>query len=35
MTAGSKIVMGQDGSLVVPDSPIIPCIEGDGTGPDI
>ena len=29
-----KIVM-QNGHLVVPDNPIIPFIEGDGTGPDI
>ncbi len=32
--AGSKITM-QNGKLVVPDEPIIPFIEGDGTGPDI
>ena len=25
----------EDGKLVVPDDPIIPFIEGDGTGPDI
>src|SRR5688572_25751245 len=25
----------QDGHLVVPDHPIVPFIEGDGTGPDI
>src|ERR1051325_3462716 len=25
----------QDGQIVVPDDPIIPFIEGDGTGPDI
>ena len=25
----------QNGRLVVPDDPIIPFIEGDGTGPDI
>jgi isocitrate dehydrogenase len=25
----------RDGELVVPDTPIIPFIEGDGTGPDI
>jgi isocitrate dehydrogenase len=25
----------KDGQLVVPDNPIIPFIEGDGTGPDI
>ncbi len=24
-----------DGKLVVPDNPVIPFIEGDGTGPDI
>lgn len=31
---GQKITM-VDGKLVVPDNPIIPFIEGDGTGPDI
>ncbi len=31
---GAKITL-RDGKLVVPDSPIIPFIEGDGTGPDI
>jgi isocitrate dehydrogenase len=30
-----KITMGPDGKLVVPDEPIIPFIEGDGTGVDI
>jgi len=25
----------KDGKLTVPDQPIIPFIEGDGTGPDI
>src|SRR5215212_692258 len=25
----------KDGRLIVPDDPIIPFIEGDGTGPDI
>ena len=30
-----KITKKSDGSLVVPDCPIIPYIEGDGTGPDI
>ena len=25
----------QDGTYRVPDDPIIPFIEGDGTGPDI
>jgi isocitrate dehydrogenase len=32
---GQKITMGPDGRLAVPDCPIIPFIEGDGTGPDI
>ena len=27
--------MGSDGKLIVPDNPIIPYIEGDGTGVDI
>jgi len=31
---GSKIRI-ENGALVVPDDPIIPFIEGDGTGPDI
>ncbi len=30
-----KITMGPDGVLSVPDEPIIPFIEGDGTGVDI
>jgi isocitrate dehydrogenase len=29
------IVYSEDGNLVVPDFPVIPFIEGDGTGPDI
>lgn len=33
-TNGSQITM-RAGKLNVPDNPIIPCIEGDGTGPDI
>jgi isocitrate dehydrogenase len=33
-TTGAKIRM-QSGKLHVPDQPIIPFIEGDGTGPDI
>lgn len=33
-TAGTAISR-QNGRLVVPDHPIIPFIEGDGTGPDI
>ncbi|HEY2524016.1 MAG TPA: NADP-dependent isocitrate dehydrogenase [Candidatus Binataceae bacterium] len=32
---GEKITMGADGQLKVPSRPIIPFIEGDGTGPDI
>ncbi|HEY7536316.1 MAG TPA: isocitrate dehydrogenase (NADP(+)) [Thermodesulfobacteriota bacterium] len=33
---GQKIGIDKDkGRLVVPDNPIIPFIEGDGTGPDI
>lgn len=32
---GSKITVGQDGRLNVPNNPIIPFIEGDGTGVDI
>jgi isocitrate dehydrogenase len=32
---GQKITMGADGHLQVPDRPILPYIEGDGTGPDI
>ena len=33
-TEGDTITM-RDGSLQVPDHPVIPFIEGDGTGPDI
>lgn len=33
-TGGVKII-NQNGKLKVPDHPIIPFIEGDGTGPDI
>jgi isocitrate dehydrogenase len=33
--SGSKITRNQDGSLNVPADPIIPFIEGDGTGVDI
>ncbi len=32
--SGQKIII-KDGKLNVPDSPVIPFIEGDGTGPDI
>jgi isocitrate dehydrogenase len=34
MSNGDKITM-KDGTLQVPDQPIVPFIEGDGTGPDI
>lgn len=33
--SGQKISMGEDGKLRVPDNPILPFIEGDGTGRDI
>jgi len=29
------IALNKDGSLLVPDTPVIPFIPGDGTGPDI
>ena len=35
MVHGEKITKNTDGTLSVPDFPIIPFIEGDGTGPDI
>src|SRR5512135_3406386 len=34
MADGAKITM-KGGRLQVPDNPILPFIEGDGTGPDI
>ncbi len=34
-STGEKIHMTPDMKLVVPDHPILPFIEGDGTGPDI
>ena len=34
-TEGQKITVNKDMSLNVPDQPIIPFIEGDGTGADI
>ena len=34
-TQGEKIAVNQDFSLNVPDHPILPFIEGDGTGVDI
>ena len=33
-TAGERITIS-DGALKVPDNPVIPFVEGDGTGPDI
>ncbi len=33
--ADGKPITISDGKLIVPDCPIIPFIEGDGTGPDI
>lgn len=30
-----NITYSEDGKLVVPDKPVVPFIEGDGTGPDI
>ncbi|MFN7916797.1 MAG: isocitrate dehydrogenase (NADP(+)) [Vicinamibacterales bacterium] len=33
--ADGAAITRQNGRLVVPDNPIIPFIEGDGTGPDI
>src|ERR1051326_5206048 len=34
-TSGTKITVNANGSLNVPNDPIIPYIEGDGTGMDI
>jgi len=33
--SGSKITINSDGSINVPNNPVIPFIEGDGIGPDI
>ena len=35
LPAGGAPVTFKDGKLQVPDNPIIPYIEGDGTGRDI
>jgi isocitrate dehydrogenase len=35
MAANGDVISRRDGRLVVPDRPMIPFIEGDGTGPDI
>ncbi|MHA1821328.1 MAG: isocitrate dehydrogenase (NADP(+)) [Promethearchaeota archaeon] len=32
---GQRITLNEDGTLNIPDNPIIPFIEGDGIGPDI
>lgn len=34
-TNGEKITIDDQGKPVVPDNPVVPFIEGDGTGPDI
>ncbi len=34
-SGGSKVTLSGNKELKVPDNPIIPFIEGDGTGPDI
>ena len=34
-SAGEKISVRADGTLDVPDHPVVPFIEGDGTGVDI
>src|SRR2546421_713525 len=34
-TEGEPITKAAGGGLAVPDRPIVPFIEGDGTGPDI
>jgi isocitrate dehydrogenase len=34
-TEGQRISISRNGSLKVPDNPVIPYVEGDGTGPDI
>jgi isocitrate dehydrogenase len=35
MSTGGEAIVRRDGTLRVPNRPIIPFIEGDGTGPDI
>ena len=34
-SSGNKITLNEKGTLIVPDDPIIPYIEGDGIGADI
>ena len=33
--AGGEKIAFEKGAIAVPDKPIIPFVEGDGTGPDI
>jgi isocitrate dehydrogenase len=33
--SSNRITLSDDGRLLVPDAPVVPFIEGDGTGPDI
>ena len=35
MSSKATKIIKREGELLVPDNPIIPFIEGDGTGPDI
>src|SRR6186713_1695455 len=35
MSSNAKQIERRDGRFIVPDRPIVPFIEGDGTGPDI
>ena len=35
MSNNAQSIQRRDGKFIVPDHPIIPFIEGDGTGPDI
>jgi isocitrate dehydrogenase len=35
MSSNAQSIQRRDGKFIVPDHPIIPFIEGDGTGPDI
>jgi isocitrate dehydrogenase len=35
MAVNGQKILRRDGKWVVPDAPIVPFIEGDGTGPDI
>src|SRR4026208_2514298 len=35
MSPNAEAIQRRDGQLIVPNLPVIPFIEGDGTGPDI